>query len=484
MKKFASVISLGILFLSFVESQAQWQPDVRLTNDPAESWTSNNSAWCIAANGNVIHVVWYDERDGNDEIYYKRSMDGGVSWGEDTRLTNNSATSGYPSVSVSGSVVLVVWDDFRDGNLEIYCKRSTDGGVSWEADTRLTNSSDVSWVPSISVSGSVVHVVWNDSRDGNLEIYYKRSIDGGITWGADTRLTINSATSEFPSVSVSGSVVHVVWYDSRDGNLEIYYKRSIDGGITWGADTRLTNNADISWYTSISAFGSVVHVVWTDLRDGSDPEIYYKRSTDGGVSWEADTRLTNSAGISYFPSVAVSGSVVHVVWYDLRDINYEIYYKRSTDEGLTWGTDTRLTNNSAVSWYPSVAVSGSTVHVVWQDLRDLDGGEIYYKRDPIGNPTGIEIISSEVPEGFKLGQNYPNPFNPSTIIAYDLPAAGHVTLSVYDVLGGEVQTLVNESQAAGRYKVEFDATGLASGVYLYRITAGSFVQTRKLMLLR
>jgi hypothetical protein len=109
---------------------------------------------------------------------------------------------------------------------------------------------------------------------------------------------------------------------------------------------------------------------------------------------------------------------------------------------------------------------------------------------PYSDPRSFTVIITDVAEAeglpteFSLKQNYPNPFNPSTIIAYDLPSATHVTLAVYDVLGREVRTLINESQVAGRYNVEFAATGLASGVYLYRITAGEYVQTRKLLLLR
>jgi len=470
------------LFLSPLKSNAQWLPDVRLTTDPAISNTSNNNAWCVAASGNDVHAVWNDNRDGNNEIYYKRSTDGGVSWETDTRLTNNSAYSYIPSISVSGSVVHVVWLDLRDGNWEIYYNRSTDAGISWGADTRLTNHFADSYTPSISVSGSVLHVVWYDNRDNNYEIYYKRSTDGGVSWGADTRLTDNSADSYISSISVSGSVVHVVWADSRDGNFEIYCKRSTDGGITWGADTRLTNNPAYSYYSSVSLSGSVVHVVWLDNRDG-DWEMYYKRSTDGGVSWEADTRLTNNPAASSYPSVSVSGSVVHVVWQDNRDGNNEIYYKRSTDGGTSWGVDLRLTSNSAASLYPSVSVSGSVVHVLWQDERD-GNWEIYYKRDPTGSVTGIETIDLEIPQQFTLSQNYPNPFNPNTNFSFTIPQSSIVNLTVYDLLGREVALLVNEEKTPGTYTVPWNASGMASGGYVYRIIAGEFVQSRRMILAR
>ncbi len=589
MKKLIFKISFLIIFFSATQLFAQWQADVRLTNDPANSRTSYNNAWCITASGNTLHVVWYDFRDGNNEIYYKRSTDSGVNWGADTRLTVNTADSWLPSVAVSGSVVHVVWYDERDGNYEIYYKRSTDSGLSWGTDTRLTNNTAASLYPSVAVSGSVVHVVWHDSRDGNEEIYYKRSTDSGLSWGADTRLTNNTVASLSPSVAVSGSVVHLVWYDSRDGNWEIYYKRSTDGGVSWGTDIRLTNNTAASWYPSVAVSGSVVHVVWYDERDGN-LEIYYKRSTDSGVNWGADTRLTNNTSYSESPSVAVSGSVVHVVWYDYRDGNYEIYYKRSTDSGVNWGADTRLTNNTAYSVYPSVAVSGSALHVVWFDERDgnseiyykrstdsgvnwgtdtrltnntalseypsvtvsgsvlhvvwhdyrdgnweiyykrsTDGGvswgtdirltnntaiseypsvtvsgsvlhvvwtdnrdgnwEIYYKRDPTGNPVGIININSEIPGEFSLSQNYPNPFNPKTSFQFSVPSSSFVKVLIYDALGREVDILINSKLEAGEYLAEWNANNFASGIYIYKIEAldnkgNKFVETKKMVLVK
>ncbi len=463
---------------------AQWQPDVRLTNNPFTSYTSYNT-WCIAASGNVVHVVWWDARNGNDEIYYKRSADGGVSWGADTRLTNNSAGSYSPSVAISGTFVHVVWFDLRDGNYELYYKRSTDAGISWEPDRQLTNDPAFSVIPSVSASGTVVHVVWRDTRDGaNGEIYYKRATASGLFWGADTRLTYNSAVSTAPSGTVSGSNVHVAWADNRDGNYEIYYKRSTDGGVSWGADTRLTNNPLVSSGSSISVSGSMVHVVWHDQRNGVNGEIYYKRSTDAGISWGADTRLTNNIAESNNPSVAVSALFVHVVWWDTRDSgNYEIYYKRSTDGGVIWGSDTRLTNAPSISEDPSVCLSGSVVHLVWTDERD-GNFEIYYKRDPTGNPVGIIPISTEIPNQFSLSQNYPNPFNPTTVIRFQVSSYRFVKLNVYDILGREVATLVNEKLQPGTYEVVWDAGNFASGVYYYTLTTEYFNQTKRMVLIK
>jgi len=98
--------------------------------------------------------------------------------------------------------------------------------------------------------------------------------------------------------------------------------------------------------------------------------------------------------------------------------------------------------------------------------------------------TGVAEEAALAPARFSLSQNYPNPFNPATRIEYDVPSAGHVTLIIYDMLGKEVATLVNEDQSPGHKTIRFDAKGLASGVYLYTIRAGSFSDTKKLVLVR
>ncbi|MEP0860493.1 MAG: T9SS type A sorting domain-containing protein [Ignavibacterium sp.] len=92
--------------------------------------------------------------------------------------------------------------------------------------------------------------------------------------------------------------------------------------------------------------------------------------------------------------------------------------------------------------------------------------------------------SKEIPTEYKLFDNYPNPFNPTTVIRWQSPVGSHTTLKVYDILGNEAATLVDEYREAGRYKVEFDASKLASGVYIYKLTAGSFTSSKKMMVIK
>lgn len=111
---------------------------------------------------------------------------------------------------------------------------------------------------------------------------------------------------------------------------------------------------------------------------------------------------------------------------------------------------------------------------------------LQYKIEAVALPNGTTDVNdqADVPTEFNLNQNYPNPFNPTTTISYSLPTNGFVTLKVYDILGKEVATLINEEKQAGSYTTNFDASGLASGTYIYRLTAGSSIQIKKMTLIK
>ena len=123
----------------------------------------------------------------------------------------------------------------------------------------------------------------------------------------------------------------------------------------------------------------------------------------------------------------------------------------------------------------NVIVSGKS----YSDSTDFDYVTIKYSQT-----VGVNTISNQIPDKNHLGQNYPNPFNPRTLINYELRMTSDVKLKVYDILGNEVSTLVNEKQNAGSYEAEFDGSGLASGIYYYKLEAGGFVQTRSMVLVK
>ncbi|MHB8084991.1 MAG: exo-alpha-sialidase, partial [Dehalococcoidia bacterium] len=278
---------------------ADWGTDTRLSMG-----TNLADSPDVAVSGDSVHAVWNDNRDGNLEIYYKRSNDGGQTWGTDNRLTNDPANSTEPVVAASGSNIHVTWKDDRDGYDQVYYKRSADGGQTWTSDARISPGTGTSdGEPAIAVSGMTVYIVWQGNRNGFWAIYYKRSADGGQTWSNEAKLSTGALNSVYPDVAVSNNDINVVWEDDRDGNFEIYAKFSHDEGQTWGNDARLTFNPAFSMFPAIEAPGNYVHVAWVDSRDGAN-QIYYKHSTDGGQTWGVDTRIsTGTAGIS--PAVAV-----------------------------------------------------------------------------------------------------------------------------------------------------------------------------------
>ena len=482
------ILLSSILFLVFVvNSYSQWQPNFRLTTDPASSYLSYNNAHCIAADGDNLHIVWWDGRDLDREIYYNRSTDNGLTWQTDTRLTNVDSWSEYPSIAVSGSNIHIVWMDDRDESYypEIFYKRSTDGGISWSADEKLTSNPSDPGIPSLAVSGNNIHIVWHDIRDGNWEIYYKRSTDNGITWQPDARLTNDASVSERASIAFWDNSIYVVWQDERDNDKEVYFKISTDNGTNWSGDIRLTNSVGESEAPTLAVEESNINVVWSDSRNGiGNGEVYYKKSTDAGLNWSEDIRITTTPSASGRSSIAASSNFVHISWNEV----WEIYYKRSTDYGITWEAETRITNNSSYSENSFVVTSDSAVHLIWQD-DPANNDDIYYKRNPTGNIiTDVVCISNNTPNEFKLEQNYPNPFNPSTSIQYAIGSRQFVQLKVYDVLGNEVATLVNEEKAPGNYEVEFQSSvhsrQLASGVYYYQLRVGDYLETKKMLMLK
>jgi hypothetical protein len=312
-------------------------------------------------------------------------------WEDDFRLTDTPDTSYVfygmtHTLAVKGDTVHVVWYEKIDDNWDIFYVRSTDGGNNWDWETRLTSTEGSSRIPSVSVSGSSVYVVWQESIDGNLEICFKRSPDGGETWGDNVRLTNDISYSYEAVIATSGSFVHLAWVSvDLENNYHVLYKNSSDGGLTWSSERWLSPNSIMAFNPSIAADGSGVCVAWNDNRDGNY-EIYFSKSSDNGSSWGPETRLTDDPNLQLFPSVAVSGQEVHLVWEDERFGYAEIVHKMSSDGGVTWGEDLRITNDPAPSWNPNLAVSGSVLYLVWQEGRS-GFWDIYYNYSTDGGIT-------------------------------------------------------------------------------------------------
>ncbi|MBI5471184.1 MAG: T9SS type A sorting domain-containing protein [Ignavibacteriae bacterium] len=211
-----------------------------------------------------------------------------------------------------------------------------------------------------------------------------------------------------------------------------------------------------------------------------------------------------------YPAIGLAGSTIVIAFQAFKaetsqaGFNYaDIFLVQSTNGGSTWTAPQNLTQSTALDeryasmskWNP-----GRSANMVFQEdpqpgssAFGNDGSPLARSRQRfmrIGDPTAVGSVV-ETPREFRLYQNYPNPFNPSTTFKFQIPDGSghrpntnHVTLKVFDMLGREVATVVNEEMGPGNYEKVFDGTNLASGVYLYRLNAGDFSQTKKLLLIR
>jgi hypothetical protein len=213
------------------------------------------------------------------------------------------------------------------------------------------------------------------------------------------------------------------------------------------------------------------YCVFTNGSPNADPVGDYAEYMflSGGVPFEypypQDLRMLLSTGpfsLAYGQSVVVAGALV------LSDVP-------PGTQSLATGEDGRPDPNDPIL---------AQLLVTQQTLRQFYNLYLKGMGLPKGAEGGFAAAEQGLPTVFSLGQNYPNPFNPSTTIDYELPTTDHVTLTVYNLLGQAVTVLVDEVQEAGYKSVDFDATSLPSGVYLYRLTAGDCVATKKLVVVK
>jgi hypothetical protein len=263
-----------------------------------------------------VYVVWSEQ--GSD-ILFKRNA---ISFDPSINLSNNAGKSSAANVAASENNVYVVWSDDTPGNFDILFRKSTDGGASFGGTVNLSNTTGNSDQPAVAAFGDIVYgqnvyVAWRDDTPGtgNSEILYRRSTDGGASFGGSVNLSNTTKNSSQPAVAASGpsvlyNNVYVVWSDDTLGGSDILYRTSTDGGASFGGTVHLmyTNR---NWYTAtVAASENNVYVVWNDDTPGTgNSEILYSKSTDGGASFGGTVNLSNTTENSYSPRVAASNNL-------------------------------------------------------------------------------------------------------------------------------------------------------------------------------
>jgi hypothetical protein len=249
------------------------------------------------------------------------------------------------------------------------------------------------------------------------------------------------------------------------------------------------DNAVLTYGTA--AEGMVGGFPITDITSYNPPNTELALPLDMGSSWSEDYVETDTLTLGGFPVVTVTN--IH------EDNIVDAYgtmklpggdivpaLRLKTDERENTQVSDRLTYSRSIT-YLFITNSGTQISVEAADTVSADTGSIAIS-PPItyikSSVTAVRQVDNNLPDNFNLEQNYPNPFNPTTQINYSIPSSRKVVLKVYDELGREVAELVNSDQSAGNYSVDFNASGLASGVYFYRLQAGSFVQMKKMILMK
>jgi len=382
---------------------AQWEPQQWLTSSNSRKYTSSFDARCIAGHGDTVHVVWYDIclvlPFDSSVVCYRRSLDGGLSWEPQVVLTRDTAVQTQPAIGCASSSLHVVWES-HGGNLAGICHvRSTDAGATWASISCLAGDSPHTCNPALAVDDSVVHVAWEDLRHGPRQIYYRRSTDAGRSWESEVRFSSAHDSSHGVTLGVEGRLVVAVWYSFDSEQVCLTRRVSLDRGASWDGESTIQQPDRSTYNPTLAVSGGYVHLAWSGYRRGDlDREIYYLRSTDSGSTWDCGVVLTNDTAVSGAPSIAASGENVHLLWNDNRIGWSVIHYVRSIDAGVTWSTDSAVSSLDCHSYGPSVTTIGGRVHAVWYS-KPLEIRNIVHRRNPTGNLVGVGEARESVRDG-------------------------------------------------------------------------------------
>ncbi|MBN1672259.1 MAG: exo-alpha-sialidase [Kiritimatiellae bacterium] len=384
-----------------------WSDDFLLSQEGTKGSVATIRGRALQVDGEAVHAVWQSvRRESDSDVHYRRSLDGGQTWDEVQALTELRDRKMYPVVDVSGTIVRVAWVWDTALGKQICFARSQDSGVRWFHQTQVTHSSDLANLCGMAQSEEILHLIWQETGKAGRNVFQSVSDKTGGSWSPKRNITCAPSPVNEGAAFVTageGRRLHIVFASDRHAaasnghNWEIGYLGSTDQGRTWPNRARLTQDGTSdSRLPVIAAAGSTLHVLWADDRDDTryphdgaprhEPEpdhnyeIYYKRSDDNGATWARSVRLTEAPGISVNPAIAVCGRNVYVAWQDSRSGTYEIFFKYSPDGGKTWSQDAKITNVGGVSRYPSIQVDAAgTAYFLWSDSRS-GTSEVYFKK--------------------------------------------------------------------------------------------------------
>jgi hypothetical protein len=478
-------------------------------NTATNTWSSlgmfssngvNDRVSALAVVGNEVYVGgWFTSAGGVSANSVARFNTQTNTWSSLGTGSSNGVSGNVYALAVVGNEV-VVGGDFTEA-----------GGVSANRVARFntqTNTwSSLGTGSSNGVSGIGLVYVYALAVVGN-EVVVGGSFTeaGGVSANGVARF--NTQTNTWSSLGtgssngVSGGIVSAVnalavvgnevyvggWFTSAGGVSANSVARFNTQTNTWSSLGTGSSNGVNNYVNALAVVGNEVYV-------GGDFTEAGGVSANGVARFNTQTNTWSSLGTG--SSNGVSGGIVSAV-NALAVVGNEVYVggdfteaggvsanrvARFNTQTNTWSSLGTGSSNGVNYWVQALAVVGNEVFVGGEFT--LAGGiaSTFIARWNSGT-SRVEQLSPTAPKTFLLEQNYPNPFNPSTTIRYQLPVASEVKLEVYDVLGKKIATLVSERQSAGSYQVVWNASGLSSGTYFYRLQAGTFVETKKMIMVK
>jgi hypothetical protein len=310
----------------------------------------------------LVAYRWRRHNPRSKQVRLARSEDGGKAWSTPATSVDGSGQGFDPQLARGrGKTTVLVWSDERRGNraFDIYARRSTDGGVTWEPEQHLSRfsrqiPSDIYARPRLVSDGADrFWTVWVGVRSGRSALYVNRSVDGGKTWTEPLAVSGDSRSVFGQTLAVAGNRLFLLWVDARTGHDRVYAASSSDAGANWTEPVAVQHlpdgsEIDATGQTALLLPGGEAIVAWSDSRNGR-PDVFVNQSRDGGRSWaSADVRIDmDEAGtaVSRFPRLAhAADGRVAVAWEDDRTGYEGIFLRvRSAGDKPEWGPETRLT---------------------------------------------------------------------------------------------------------------------------------------------
>ena len=333
----------------------------------------------VVSDGNHVYIVWRDETTGNGDIYFKRSIDNGFSFEKREYIFQNNGSSSEPQIASDGRHVYIVWRDETTGNGDIYFKRSTDNGFSFEKRKYIFQSNGSSSEPQIASDDRHVYIAWRDETTGNGDIYFRKSSNYAKNFSRTVQITGSEGSSLEPQIASDGNHVYIVWRDETTGNGDIYFSSSSNSGDHFEFPKNLAVTRESSSQPQIASDGNHVYIVWRDETTGNG-DIYFRQSSKHGNDFEDIKKLHEGNGSSSEPQMRTDQNNLYILWTESTFNNSRLLFQSSRNFGYDFYNAVDLSSNFTLSHYPKLDLFNGTVYVVWRDGNKIGDTGISFKR--------------------------------------------------------------------------------------------------------